>query len=301
MRVRHLLGLGLCVALSLIAAYGQAIPFSFTGTATQINTDPADPFAGTVGLGTTFSGSFVFNGAAADALPADPLTGSYASSGALYRTILNIGGRVSTVDAALHIGVANNYPSSLDQYAVLASNADGSLVLEFLLEDPGGSAFNTDALPSTPPLLASFSSARFTFTAQNIDGNYVEILGNIDSLALLPPTFVSVTPSAAQPGDQITITGTGFVGDVQVFFNGVAGVVQVVDENTLIVTVPNIPLGPVTLTVTTTGGTVTAPPGALQIGYPTIPTLSEWGLVLLFTALLGIGLIRPRNRNGWLS
>ena len=299
MCVRQLLGFGLCVALSSVAAHGQAIPFSFTGTVTQTNTDPADPFAGAVGLGTIFSGSFVFNGAAADALPADPLTGSYTSNAAPYRMIGNIGGRVFTVDAALHIGVVNNYPSSLDQYAVLARDTDGSLVLEFLLEDPGGTAFSTDALPLTAPLLANFASARFTFTAQNIDGNYVEILGTIDSLALLPPTFVSVIPGVVRPGDQITITGTGFLGDVQVFFNGVAGVVQVVDENTLIVIVPNLPLGPVTLTVTTTGGSVTSPPGALQIG-SSVPTLSEWGLVLLFTALLGGGLIRLRNRNGWL-
>jgi len=300
MRAWRLLGLGLCAALSLVPAHAQPVPFAFTGSVTQINSDPADPFAGGIHLGTGFSGSFVFNSATADGLPADPVTGSYDSSGTAFRTMVDLGGRVFTVNAALHIGVANNYSGAIDQYTVVGRNADGSTVLELLLEDPGGSAFSGDALPLTPPSLTGFTVTRFTFTAQDVDGNYVEILGNVSSLALLAPTIDSISPSTAWAGSQVTIHGSGFIGDIQVFFNGVAGVVEIVDENTLIVTIPPMPSGPVTVTVTTPGGSATAAQGSLALQETSIPTLSEWALLFLCSALLTIGLNHLRRRKNWI-
>jgi hypothetical protein len=300
MQIRCFLGPGLCAVLSFAAAFAQVVPISFEGTVTQANFDPGDPFAGSVHLGTTFSGSFVFDPASADALPADPLTGSYASNGLPFRTTLTVGGRLFTVNDFLHIGVANDYSGSIDQYTVVAGNTDASVVIELFLEDSGGTAFDGDALPLTPVSLASLPLARLVLTAHSVDGNYVEVLGQVTSLAFVAPTIASITPGSVFPGAEVTILGSGFFGEVQVTFNGIAGVVTVVNENTLVVIVPELPPGPLTVTVTTPGGSVTAPPGSLTLG-PAIPTLSGWALLFLFVALLTLGTLRLGRRHDWRS
>ena len=94
------------------------------------------------------------------------------------------------------------------------------------------------------------------------------------------------------------MTGTGFsAGSVEVFFDGVPGLdVEVVDDTTILVTVPNLPPGPVDVTVTTAGGSATLPAG--RGGFlvaETIPTLTKWGIILLVIALLGAGIYRLRR------
>ena len=110
--------------------------------------------------------------------------------------------------------------------------------------------------------------------------------------------IASVTPPSGLVGTRITITGAGFsAGNVEVFFNGLPGAdVVVVNDTTILVTVPNLLPGPVEITVTTTEGKTTLPggPGGFTVTAP-IPTLSEWGIILLAAALLGAGIYRLRK------
>ena len=110
------------------------------------------------------------------------------------------------------------------------------------------------------------------------------------------PVITSVFPSSASPGSQIRISGTGFVGDVQVTFNGEAGIgVQVGRKGSIVffqcggpcilVTVPGLPSGPVDITVSTTGGRATLPGGAggftvvERVGGPIVKVVTENGRV----------------------
>ncbi len=103
-------------------------------------------------------------------------------------------------------------------------------------------------------------------------------------------------PASAPTGTQIKLVGKGFsVGNAEVMFNGTAGLdVEVINDTVLLVTVPTLPLGPVDITVTTSGGRATLPggPGGFKVPVFTaaIPTLLEWGAGLLMMGLLGAGL-----------
>jgi hypothetical protein len=112
------------------------------------------------------------------------------------------------------------------------------------------------------------------------------------------------SPDNSPSGTRIKLVGKGFsVGTVEVTFNGVSGLdVEVINDTTLLVTVPSLPIGPVDITVTTAGGTATLPggPGGFTVSALTaaIPTLLEWGTILLMTGLVGAGihhLIRKRT------
>ncbi len=75
-----------------------------------------------------------------------------------------------------------------------------------------------------------------------------------------PPTITLVSPTGVSAGTRIQITGTRFLeGNLEVLFDGVSGIdVEVVDDSTILVTVPELPAGgPVTITVTTDQGFVT--------------------------------------------
>jgi hypothetical protein len=114
--------------------------------------------------------------------------------------------------------------------------------------------------------------------------------------AVTEVTFAS--PDKAPSGTRIRLVGKGFsVGTVEVSFNGVSGLnVEVINDTTLLVTVPSLPIGPVDITVTTAGGTATLPgePGGFSVGamVAAIPTLLEWGTILLMTGLIGAGIHR---------
>lgn len=103
-------------------------------------------------------------------------------------------------------------------------------------------------------------------------------------------------PETGPSGTQIKLIGKGFsVGAVEVMFNGVAGVsVEVINDTTLLVTVPGLAPGPVDITVNTSGGTATLPgePGGFEVAVLTaaIPTLLEWGIGLLMIGLMCAGI-----------
>jgi hypothetical protein len=176
---------GLAVALlcagSAAPCVAAPITFGFTGFVTNTTFAPSDPFAGAIGLGTTFNGSYTFDSTAADNIPFAN-NGSYTSSGAPYLFTVTIGSSFtfSTTDI-LNINIANG---PTDQYSVLACAGgpfcSGSSA-QIFLDDVQGTAFAGDVLPYPAPPLSAFESALFAFHGF-VGGSQVEILGQLDSL-----------------------------------------------------------------------------------------------------------------------
>jgi len=73
-----------------------------------------------------------------------------------------------------------------------------------------------------------------------------------------PPAVASVTPSGRSAGQQVTITGTGFLGATDVRFGATSVQYTVVSPTTIIATVPTGSAGAVAITVVTPRGTSTA-------------------------------------------
>jgi hypothetical protein len=156
------------------------VTFDFTGSVTQTVFSPNDPFAGTIGFGTSFSGSYTFETTATDNIPFAS-HGSYNSFGSPYEFTVTIGGFTFSTSDVLTISVGNG---PTDQYSVLACAGSpfcpGSSA-SLLLEDLDGAAFGSDALPYPAPLLSAFEVALFTYRGF-VDDNEVEIIGQLDSL-----------------------------------------------------------------------------------------------------------------------
>ncbi len=113
------------------------------------------------------------------------------------------------------------------------------------------------------------------------------------------PTIGSVFPAIASPGTRLTLTGSGFsAGGVSVSFGGVPGTeIVVLNDTTLLVTVPILLPGPVEITVITVEGKATLPPGPGGFTIvDTIPALSTHGLILLALALLLGGICYLRRK-----
>ena len=172
------------------------VTFDFSGTVTQLSTDPDDPFNGTVGFGTAFFGSYVFESTAPDAI-AGAGSGSYTSpAGSPYGLSVTIGvsNKAATSDF-LNIGVVNG---ATDFYTVLACEGGSgcpNLLIELLFEDLAGLMLSSDALPLDTLALGS---AFGTLTVRgNAGGNQVEVLGVITSLACVSGC---VAPPDPNPG-----------------------------------------------------------------------------------------------------
>jgi hypothetical protein len=177
------------------AADAMPITFAYTGTITQVAAlDPANPFPIEPAFGSPFSGSFTFDSTALDLVPADTTTGSYSSFGSPYELRVNIGG-LELAYGGVSIAITRGYSSigfGFDEY--LFSFFDGgnpTPAISARLTFPGGT-FATDALPLTPMSLTTLYDSAFLFS-DIIDGNQVELGGQIDSLTPVPePATVSL-------------------------------------------------------------------------------------------------------------
>ncbi|MCY2941585.1 MAG: right-handed parallel beta-helix repeat-containing protein [Planctomycetota bacterium] len=107
-----------------------------------------------------------------------------------------------------------------------------------------------------------------TLTANNAPGNFTVLAQDVNNAGIAPvsfaltntppaPTITSFTPTSGQVGTSVVISGSGFVGSVQVKFNGVTATNVVVNSATQITA--TVPTGATTglISVTNPGGTVT--------------------------------------------
>ena len=110
---------------------------------------------------------------------------------------------------------------------------------------------------------------RFKAEWQGSDSNYHATVVEIAPFSVVdsipsgpPPAITSITPSNAQPGTQVTITGSGFepnaANNYVLFGNAAAQIISVNPGGTeLTVVVPGLPPGSVLVTVTASGQTST--------------------------------------------
>ena len=111
-------------------------------------------------------------------------------------------------------------------------------------------------------------AASTTLTANNFAGNFIVLAQVVNNAGIAPvsfaltntppaPTITSFTPTSGQAGTSVVISGSGFVGSVQVNFNDIPATNVVVNSATQITA--TVPVGVITgpITVTTPGGTVT--------------------------------------------
>ena len=75
------------IVVFLSPASGSPITFQFTGAVTQV---PIDDVYGDIAFGNLNQGSYTFNSAALDLIPADFETGSYTSAGLPYGMTLTV-------------------------------------------------------------------------------------------------------------------------------------------------------------------------------------------------------------------
>src|SRR5690349_1543768 len=200
---------GVACALLVFATHASAITFSYTGSLTQVAAlDPENPFPIEPDFGTPFSGTYTFNGVAADGIPADPATGSYLSSGAPYQLTFSVAGRSFTYDGVA-IGVTNGYSSigfGSDEYLFgFTQGGAPTPLISARITDPTGTMFGNDHLPLTPVPLPPPGYTFFMFS-DIVDGNQVELEGMLTSLtctegcATAVPQPVTVTLLAAGLG-----------------------------------------------------------------------------------------------------
>lgn len=132
-------------------------------------------------------GFTLYESTTADAI-ASPDVGSYSvfSSPPLGMAI-SIGGNTFAASDFLNISVANNIGTGVDQLTILAQQGvPGGLAdylsMQIFLEDPTGTAFNSDALPLTQPNMGNFLVHSFFIDGvQTINGEAVQfqIQGNV--------------------------------------------------------------------------------------------------------------------------
>ena len=168
MKTAFRISLALILACFATTATSALTTFSFMGTVTD------DPF-GLSSFGAAISGTYSFDSAAVDAI-ADPVSGSYTSTGAGLGFAVTVDGIPFSVSGNLNVGVVNALP---DQYLITA--IQGPLTLELVLEDASGTALSTDALPVTPPAIAQFAFRQFRLFAPS-----AEFAGTVDTLGVVP-------------------------------------------------------------------------------------------------------------------
>ena len=183
----------LCLSVLSVPALASQITFHFTGTVTQTNFDPSDPFGGSIGFGTAITGSYTFDSATPDSDPSVS-SASYQHAGPPYGLSINIGGNLFSTNDFLAVNVLNG--AGIDQYGVLACNGgsaacfSGDLTVSMLMQDATGTALASAALPVAPPPVAAFPSRTLSLYRNYFDdaGTFyqIQIDGTLDSLTAVP-------------------------------------------------------------------------------------------------------------------
>jgi plastocyanin len=110
------------------------------------------------------------------------------------------------------------------------------------------------------------------------------------------PSITTFNPASGLPGTTVTITGTGFQSGATVSFGSVAGTnVTFLSATTLRADVPNMPAGPVSITVTNPDTLSATAPGFVVLSLA-IPLMSRGMLVLMAMAIGIVGTVIIRSR-----
>ncbi|MFN7727207.1 MAG: PEP-CTERM sorting domain-containing protein [Rubrivivax sp.] len=154
--------------------------YQWGGDVTQVSFDPVDPTGGAVQAGSRLGLTLRFDTATADAL-ADPHTGAYAFTGPPFGVFVQLGSW-AVVLRNITIAIVDGTGSDPDQLLVYATEGLDAGLSDFMsfslvLQDDSGSAFNSDALPTTLDSLGGFNVADFAFRQQFTDtmGQFVQV------------------------------------------------------------------------------------------------------------------------------
>lgn len=194
------LTLALTALLTLSAAGANAAPITFGYSGTIVSVGGFDPAYIDDPAGTTFSGEYTFESTAPDLIP-DPSgeQGSYAGS-SLSLALSNL----NYLFGSMSIGVSNLVGPAFDQYLVSFFDADTSFSIR--LEDAQGTAFSSDALPVSAPLLTPFENRFFFFQVLDPNGDLlVDVNGTITSLQCLSGCLDVPDPAVPEPASLVLV------------------------------------------------------------------------------------------------
>ncbi len=186
---------GLCTLLVLGVAPGNAasVQFHFSGSVAEVHGGVFTAGGtGSNGFGSSLplSGSFTFNSATPDVLPADPSWGLYANP--VQSMNLQIGNYTATFSPGSSVmqminnpGLGNTFKLTLNGFTGTPAMINGLAPTTFEMEliNPNGNVFANDHLPTTPPSLSSFASNQWRLVFSGV-GNRVQ--GALTSLVPLP-------------------------------------------------------------------------------------------------------------------
>ncbi len=154
---------GAMVGIGASSATASLITWEFAGEITSVF-DENDLFAGTVFVGSPFSGSFTFESTTPDSSPTNPSSGFYVDA------ITLVSGRVGgfsflgPTDSGASFHVSNDNPANgFDGFSVGAPvDLFGETSrMSLLFTDITGAIFDRDSLPNLPPALDLLDPARF--------------------------------------------------------------------------------------------------------------------------------------------
>lgn len=185
----------LCTLLVLGVAPGNAanVQFHFSGSVAEVHGGVFTAGGtGSNGFGSSLplSGSFTFNSATPDVLPADPSWGLYVNP--VQNMNLQIGNYTATFSPGSSVmqminnpGLGNTFKLTLNGFTSTPAMINGLAPTTFEMEliNPNGNVFTNDHLPTTPPSLSSFASNQWRLVFSGV-GNRVQ--GALTSLVPLP-------------------------------------------------------------------------------------------------------------------
>jgi hypothetical protein len=157
-----------------------SVTFRFTGRVVSIGFPPNPAIV--PGVGTRFSGSFIFNPSVTDTNP-DPSIGIYPMPAPFGFAVTFEGGGTLENFAGLRIRVRNNIGGVEDDYEVLPSPQPANFELRFFMRTRILTGFNSDSLPLNPPPIQNFVDVhRPVLEIKHLPGGGSFLLGEIDSL-----------------------------------------------------------------------------------------------------------------------
>jgi hypothetical protein len=199
-RARHLLWILALAALAAAPAYATSVTVQITGTWSSV-TDNANVFGGSVGIGTSFSATLIYDDATADGDP-DPNVGSFSVAAAASDLSITTSSFVFTPggSAPLAMAVENDNAFGEDTVFLFADgytasglplgiSLTGTRYANPTLTDTSATAHVSGALTGLPWSIGSYDISSFYFFSQIAGAGankFIELQGTVTELTLLP-------------------------------------------------------------------------------------------------------------------